>query len=61
MAKFKKGDTVRQKMSAPIVGTVGGYSVDGETGDVQILVQWTDADGNMESTYFTEDQVEAAT
>lgn len=61
MAQFKKGDTVRQIMPAPIVGTVQRYDVDQETGDVQILVVWPDADGDghEESRYFREDQLEA--
>ena len=61
MAKFKKGDAVRQVMPAPIVGVVERYDVDQETGDVQILVTSpdVDGDGNAESRYFKEDQLEA--
>lgn len=60
MAKFKKGDAVKQVMPAPITGTVADFSVDRETGDVQILVEWSDQTGTQ-STYFTEDQIEKVT
>ena len=60
MAQFKKGDTVRQIMPAPVVGTVERYEVDQETGDLQVLVVWPDSngDGNPESRYFKASEVE---
>lgn len=60
MAQFKKGATVRQIMPAPVVGTVERYDVDQETGEVQVLVVWPDADGDghQESRYFKADQIE---
>lgn len=58
MAKFAKGTPVKQ-IVAPIEGTVEGFQVDQESGDLQVLVAWTDADGEH-SRYFTEDQIEAA-
>ena len=62
MAQFKKGDTVRQILPAPIVGTVERYEVDQETGDLQVLVTWPDADGDghAESRYFKASEVELA-
>jgi len=60
MAQFPKGATVRQILPAPIVGTVECYEVDQETGDLQVLVVWPDADGDghQESRYFKLDQIE---
>ena len=57
MAKFSKGLEVQQVV-ATIKGTVTGYAVDQETGDLQVLVTWTDEEGEH-SRYFTEDQLEA--
>jgi len=57
---FKKGDPVRQITPAPVVGTVAAFSVDQETGDVQYLVEWMDADGATQSRYFNDEQLEAA-
>lgn len=57
---FRKGDTVRQKMPAPIVGTVDDYEIDRTTGDVLAKVVWSDADGEH-SRFFTEVELEAAT
>lgn len=57
MAKFSKGLEVQQ-LVAPIKGTVSGYAVDQETGDLQVLVTWTDEEGEH-SRYFTEDQLQA--
>ena len=54
MAMFPKGATVRQVLPPPVVGTVQRYDVDQETGEVQVLVVWPDAngDGHEESHYF---------
>lgn len=57
MAKFSKGTEVEQIVS-PIKGVVSGYDVDQETGDLQVLVTWTDEEGEH-SRYFTEDQIQA--
>jgi hypothetical protein len=54
MAKFKKGDAVRQILPVPVVGTVDSFAVDQETGDLQVKV--TTPDGER---HFTEDQLEA--
>lgn len=60
MAKFPKGAKVRQILPAPIVGTVERYEVDQETGELQVLVVWPDADGDghQESRYFKECEIE---
>ena len=56
---FKKGDEVVQIHSAPIQGTVSGFALDQETGDVQVLVQWTDGDGVVHQRHFSQSEVAA--
>lgn len=58
MAKFKKGDAVRQAVPTPIAGEVVGYSVDQQTGDVTVCVQYKDADGAEHRRHFLEAQLE---
>lgn len=62
MAKspFKTGDSVRQIMPAPIVGTVAEVSIDPNEGDRLFKVVWPDAngDGIEESRFFKEDEIE---
>lgn len=60
MAKFKKGDAVRQIMAEPMAGVVAEYAVDQTTGDVQTRVEWTDAEGHVHSRFFREEHLEAA-
>jgi hypothetical protein len=57
MAIFKKGDTVAQIVPV-ITGQVTKFDVDQETGDVQYLVEWLDGDGNPQSRYFKESEIE---
>ena len=57
MANFAKGTQVKQIIK-PIEGEVAGFSVDQETGDVQVLVKWTDDDGEH-ARYFREADIEA--
>lgn len=52
-----KGTVVRQVVPV-VTGTVAGYAVDGESGKVQVLVEWTCDEGHVHSRYFTEDEVE---
>ena len=58
MAKFKKGDTVRQVVPV-ITGQAVGYSVDQQTGDTQIHASWSDTEGDH-SRFCTEAGMEAA-
>ena len=58
MAKFKRGERVRQIMAPPIVGVVTDFAVDRESGEVQIQVDWLNEAGHTESTFFTTDQIE---
>lgn len=64
MAKspFKVGDTVRQVMPAPVVGTVAEIGICPQEGERLFKVVWPDADGDgiEESRFFTEDQIEPA-
>lgn len=55
MTIFKKGDTVTQ-IVAPISGEVTGFQVDQETGTLQVLVSWSDSDGDH-SRYFNQDDI----
>jgi len=59
MSKFAKGAIVQQIVK-PIVGVVDGdFRVCQETGQVQIPVKWTDADGQEHSRYFDQSDLEA--
>lgn len=58
MANFKKGDTVRQIMPAPIEGNVVGFHADQETGALQVCVEFQEA-GETRQRYFDADQIEA--
>lgn len=53
-----KGTAVRQVVTV-IEGTVERYEVDQNTGELQYLVVWTDADGNEQSKYFREGEITA--
>ena len=46
---FKKGDSVIQVLPAPIKGTVDGFALDQDTGEVKVLVSYTDSEGNVQS------------
>lgn len=54
---FTKGQEVTQIVPAPIVGTVTGFSVDQETGAVQVQVEWLDANGSVHVKYFNENEI----
>ena len=56
---FAKGSRVVQVQPAPIVGVVSGFSVDQETGDVQVLVSWPAEDGSVHSRHFKESELTA--
>jgi hypothetical protein len=57
MAKFSKGTQVKQVVT-PIEGEVTGFQVDQESGDLQVLVTWTDEHGEH-ARYFKETEIEA--
>jgi hypothetical protein len=54
-----KGTAVTQVVPAPFKGTVVGYSVDSNTGEVLNLVNYTDAQGNDQHGYFLDSQLTA--
>jgi uncharacterized protein YodC (DUF2158 family) len=54
---FQKGQTVALKATPPS-GPVMGFKVDGE-GNVSYLVEWTDADGQSQQRWFSEDELQA--
>jgi hypothetical protein len=54
MSQFKKGDAVTQVVPAPIEGTVEGFALDQDTGEVKILVEYSDSEGNTHSGYFSQ-------
>ena len=55
MSKLSKGDSVAQ-IVAPISGVVQGFQVDQESGDLLVLVGWTDENGDH-SRYFKESEI----
>ena len=54
---IKKGTQVRQVIK-PIEGVVAGFQVDGETGEVQYLVEWKTEGGDVQSKYFKDDDID---
>ena len=60
-SQFKKGDAVAQVVAAPIKGVVTGFALDQETGDVHVLVEYTDAAGAVHTRHFRQDEVVAVT
>lgn len=54
---FTKGQAVTQVLPAPITGTVAGFSLDQENGEVLVLVSYTDAEGNVQSRYFKQSEL----
>ena len=56
--KFKKGEAIQQVITSQIKGTVAGFHVDPETGELQFLVEYTNENGEPASRYFNEDQIE---
>jgi len=59
MSNFAKGDSVVQVVT-PVAGTVQGFQVDQETGSLQVLVGWTDAEGQEHARYFDESHIAVA-
>ena len=58
-SQFMRGQTVRQIVSAPIVGVIETFEADRETGERMIRVAWKDADGVVHSRHFAEEEIEA--
>jgi uncharacterized protein YodC (DUF2158 family) len=58
MAKFKKGDVVKVKATVP-EGPVDGFRMD-EEGNVLYLFSWTDGEGNNQTRWFDEAELELA-
>lgn len=56
--KFKKGEAVKLNVAVP-QGSVDALRMD-EDGNVQYMMTWTDADGQVQSRWFDEDQLAAA-
>lgn len=55
-----KGASVRQIVPAPSVGTVVERRLHDGAGEIEYLIEWTDADGNTASRWFLESQIEVA-
>lgn len=55
---FRKGTPVRQIVPV-IEGTIESFQVDQETGELQYLVAWTTPDGDVQSKYFRDGEIEA--
>lgn len=56
--KFKKGEDIQQVITTQIKGVVTGFHADPETGELQFLVEYINAQGEPSSRYFTEEQIE---
>lgn len=56
---FKIGDTVKVKAVVP-QGPVIRMRMDEATGQISYLVEWTDAEGQMQQRWFTEDELTGA-
>lgn len=57
-SKFKRGDVVALKAVVP-TGPVQSLRMD-EDGNVQYLVEWTDANGEVQQRWFDEEQLTGA-
>ena len=57
---FNKGQKVVQVLPAPIEGTVTGFALDQENGEVIVQVTSVDADGEEHTRYFRQSEVTAA-
>jgi hypothetical protein len=57
--QFKRGEPVRQVQPAPVRGTVQGFGLDQETGEVTVKIGWVDADKHVHEVYLPLDHVEA--
>lgn len=55
---FKKQDTVRQAMPAPVEGKVAAAVYDADRGVFKYLVEWEDANG-AHSRWFDDSELEA--
>lgn len=56
---FKIGDQVKLKVVVP-AGPVQRMRMDEETGVISYLVEWTDAAGEVQHRWFTEDDLVGA-
>ena len=54
---FAKGTQVKQIVK-PIEGEVAGFQVDQESGELLVLVKWTDDSGEECSRYFKQGEIE---
>ena len=54
---FTKDQKVSQILPAPITGTVLGFGFDPNTGDVNVLVGYTDSDGSEQQRYFQQSEL----
>lgn len=55
---IKLGDAVRQILPAPITGTVAKKQFNESTDSFEFLVEGTSAEGDPQSGWFTESQIE---
>ena len=56
---FINGQSVTQILPTAIKGTVAGFGFDPNTGNVTVLVNYTDAEGNAHQQYFQQSDLEA--
>ena len=59
MINFVQGEAVTQILPTAIEGTVLGFGFDSNTGNVNVLVGYTDSDGSEQQRYFQQSELEA--
>lgn len=57
-SKFKAGQKVRQVMPVPEEGHIIDIGIDKVDGDRLFLVAWIDGEGNEQSGWYKEDEIE---
>jgi len=55
--QFTKGQAVTQVVPAPIQGEVAGFGFDPDTGNITVLVNYTDVNGNEQHRYFQQSEL----
>ena len=60
MKNFVQGEAVTQVLPTPISGIILGFGFDPNTGNVSVLVGYTDSDGSEQQRYFQQNELKAS-